>query len=303
MRLFRVGVFLLPALTCFGQTESARLSVPVPDSCKLFDPVVQTPVALGDKSSVELPSRLLAIYNNQARLVRSLKTVAEVNVIRGPKFGASAGRSRTIGSFMDFEQPASLRVTGVVPLVGSKVFDMTSDGREFHLLAPDHHKLTFFVGPAEAKPDFTAGNLNLRPQEFLDALRWVEGRLTLAKEASGPNQENRGLVEIELPPRNGKSATGKLQFNLEKGTVSSLVIYDQAGEVASELHYGDWREMSKAPGETETGCFPRRLKVVHPNEDFQIEIRFFEVMLNPKIDRGRFRMTVPRGVPNVHVNE
>jgi hypothetical protein len=271
--------------------------------CTLFEPLGEARDTSSPTGGDDLPVQLLSVYNGEAHLIRSLKATAEVHVVRGPKFGASAGKSRTIGSFMEFEQPAWLRVTGVVPLAGSKVFDMSSDGREFHLLAPDHNKLTFFVGPVEAKPDFTAGNLNLRPQEFLDALQWGEGKLSAVPQKNPQSAERNETVDIDLPPRGGEAVTGKLKFDLRKGTISSLEISTSSGEVASEIHYADWRPMQKAPGQTAEGCFPRHVQVVHPSEDFQIDIRFLEITLNPRIDRNRFYIGAPRGVPKVRVED
>ena len=284
-----------------AQDQPPRTAAPAVAECRLFDP----PRSIdGDQASAQnLRARLLASYNAQSRLVRSLKTTAQVHVIRGPKFGKSAGKSKMMGAIMDFEQPAWLRATGVAPPGGVRVFDMASDGHEFRLLAPDHNKMTLFVGPAWSQPDFSAGSLNLRPQEFLDALRWGEGQLTLAQ--SAPVSPDKGIetLEIDLPPRGGKKVTGKLRFDLAKGTVSSLALYNAEGGLISDIHYADWRHMSQQSGQTDEGCFPRRVQVIHEAEDFQIDIRILEMTLNPVIERATFRISVPRGVPTVHVSE
>jgi hypothetical protein len=284
-----------------AQDQAPREAAPAVAECRLFDP----PTGIdGDEASLQnLRARLLASYNAQSRLVHSLKTTAQVHIIRGPKFGKSAGKSKAMGAIMDFQQPAWLRATGVAPPGGIKLFDMASDGREFRLLAPDHNKMTLFVGPAWSQPDFTAGSLNLRPQEFLDALRWGEGKLLLAQSPSRAVEKGVETLEIDLPPRGGKNVTGKLRFDLAKGTVSSLTIYNAKGGLISDIHYADWRLMSQQAGQSDAGCFPRLVQVLHEAEDFQIDIRILEMTLNPTIDRARFRISVPRGVPTVHVTE
>jgi hypothetical protein len=297
------GVLLFvakPAYTC-AQDQPPREAASAVAECQLFDFPTRTD---GDEASLQnLRVRLLASYNAQSRLVHSLKTTAQVHIIRGPKFGKSAGKSKMMGAIMDFQQPAWLRAMGVAPPGGIKLFDMASDGREFRLLAPDHNKMTLFVGPAWSQPDFTAGSLNLRPQEFLDALRWGEGKLMLAQSPSRAVEKGLETVEINLPPRGGKNVTGKLRFDLAKGTVSSLTIYNAEGGLISDIHYADWRRMSQQSGQSDEGCFPRRVQVIHEAEDFQIDIRILEMTLNPTIDRARFRISVPRGVPTVHVTE
>jgi hypothetical protein len=294
-------LFVAKAAQAAAQDQPPRVAAPAAAECRLFDPRTNID---GDETFLQnLRTRLLETYNAQSRLVRSLKTTAQVHIIRGPKFGKSAGTSKMMGAIMDFQQPAWLRATGVAPPAGVRLFDMASDGREFRLLAPDHDKMTLFVGPAWSQPDFTAGTLNLRPQEFLDALRWGEGKLMLGR--SAPVAANKGIetLEIDLPPRGGKNVTGKLRFDLTKGTVSSLTIYDAEGLLISDIHYADWRLMSQQSGQTDEGCFPRRVQVIHEAEDFQIDIRFLEMTLNPAIDRATFRISVPRGIPTVHVKE
>jgi hypothetical protein len=300
-----VGVLLFAANPPHARSpdQPQREAAPVAPQCRLFDPLTS---ADGDEGSLQdLRKRLLETYNAQSRLVRSLKTTAQVHIIRGPKFGKSAGKSKMMGAIMDFQQPAWLRATGLAPPGGVKLFDMASDGREFRLLAPDHNKMTLFVGPAWSQPDFTAGSLNLRPQEFLDALRWGEGKLLLALAQLPPGAAEKGVetLKIELPSRGGKNVSGKVRFDLTKGTVSSLTIYNADGGLISDIHYGDWRLMSQQSGQTDEGCFPRRVQVIHEAEDFQIDIRFLEMTLNPPVDRARFRISVPHGVPTVHVTE
>lgn len=297
------GVLLFVAIPAHAHAhdQSAREAAPLVAECRLFDPLTTSD---GDEASTQnLRARLLASYNAQSRLVRSLKTTAQVRIIRGPKFGNSAGKSKMMGAIMDFQQPAWLRATGVAPPGGIKLFDMASDGREFRLLAPDHNKMTLFVGPAWSQPDFTAGSLNLRPQEFLDALRWGEGKLTLAQMPPGAAEKGVETLKIDLPPRGGKNVTGKLRFDVAKGTVSSLTIYNAEGELISDIHYANWRLMSQRSGQTDEGCFPRHVQVIHEAEDFQVDIRFLEMTLNPAIDRATFRISVPRGVQTVHVTE
>jgi hypothetical protein len=303
VRFLLAGIMLLPALNCFGQGYTPVGSVPAPAVCRLFDPVANTPDSSAADGSTNLRTQLLAIYNNQAHLTQTVKAVAEVRVIRGPKFGKSAGKSRVIGSFMDFEQPAWLRVIGVVPLAGTKIFDLSSDGREFRLMAPDHDKMTLFIGPSESEPDFTAGSLNLRPQEFLDALRWEEGKLAFKSESRPAVSSQSFMVDIDLPSRTGKSVSGKLQFDLTAGTVSSLRIYNATGEILSELAYADWRAASGAPGQTKEDCFPHHVRVIHPVEDYQIDIRFLEVARNSPLPRADFRFKPPHGIPVVRVSE
>jgi hypothetical protein len=269
-------------------------------SCSLFG---VSPSRNSNFSDPDFQARLLAIYNAQARLVRTMKAVAIIHATRGPKFGDKAGTSHPITGFFYFEQPALLRVTGVVPPMGRRAFDLSSDGREFHLLAPDHEAMKHYIGPVDARPDMSEIKVPeisdiARPSEILDALRWQEG--TLRKSRGAPAEGNQ-VLEFDLPVRGGKSVTGKLLFDGKTGAIASLQIYDADGELMSELFYADWQTVNDTAGGSSAGCFPRRVRLVQPMEDIQLDFRFLELTLNPQIPRTSFRLNPAPGTPIVRL--
>ncbi len=292
-----LAIATLTARSTLAQEQKAA-NTGGPAFCKLFKPV-----AANTQVDTDLAETLVGVYNAQARKIQSLKTVAEVRVFRGPKFGALEGKSKPVGAYMDYAQPSWLRVIGVVPVSGTRIFDMASDDRDFHLLAADGAKMKFYVGPNDLPADFRAGNLGLRPQEFLDALRWVEGRSSVSARERATRTGTTVTVNIDLPPRAGKPISGSLQFDVAAGTVSSLKLFNADGSILSEIHYSDWRVMARAPSEAGDGCFPWKIQVLHPVEDFEIDLRILEVTLNPKLDRSRFHIGAPRGVPTIHVTQ
>jgi hypothetical protein len=301
-RLLLVATVLLPPPNCFGQVKALRTPVPPPDACKLLDSLAADSPDSG-RSGADLAARILAIYNAQAQLERSIKTTGDVRVVRGASFGAEAGKTSMLGAFLSFEKPAWVRATGIVPLAGAKAFDLSSDGREFRLLAPDHGIMTLFTGPAEAAPDFSAGTLGLRPREFLDALRWPEGAVMLSEQRPAGGAADGVTVDFALPAGDGKSATGRLHFDMQSGVVSALQLFNAAGETDAEIHYADWRLTNDASAPAKQACYPRKVQSVHAKEDFQILIRFADVTFNSRIPRSSFRFSVPKGTRTVRVDE
>jgi hypothetical protein len=301
MNFFFMGLFLLLRLAGFSQDQKPILPTQKNTRCSLFDRDL-----IGESSfdSAEVQARLLATYNNQARLVRSIKAVAVIHATRGPKFGPKAGTSHPVTGFFDFDQPASLRVTGVAPPLGKKVFDLASDGREFRLLAPDHEIVKLYIGLVDAQPNFSAISVPeisdiARPREILDALRWQEG--TLRKTRSTGASEN-DTLEFDLPPRAGNPIIGKLKFDSKTGALASLQIRDAHGELISEIFYADWQAVAAEPADASKGCFPRRVQLVQPMEDVQLDFRFLEMTLNPRLSRVNFRVSPPPGTPVIRLS-
>ena len=305
MRFIFAGFLLLVAQPSAVSIQDQKTVAPplISASCSLFAPAI-TVRSHSDDANDARRSHLLAAYNAQARLVHSMKAVAIIRATRGPKFGARAGTSHPITGLFDFEQPSSLRATGVVPPSGRKVFDLSSDGREFHLLASDHDTMKFFVGLVDAQPNAPEiQELEIsdiaRPREILDALRWQEGTLRQAgKSATARND----VLEFDLPPRAGKALTGRLQFDPQSGAVASLQFHNADGELISEVFYADWQPLSDVGGGASQGCFPRRVRLMQPMEDVQLDFRFLELTLNPRIPRASFRVNPAPGTPVVRLS-
>lgn len=304
VRFAVTALFLLAQpLVSFAQDQKPAIPSAKSASCSLFASVIPGDSSLTN-DDVAFQTRLLAIYNAQARLVRSMKAVAIIHATRGPKFGDKAGTSHPITGFFNFEQPALMRVTGVVPPMGRKVFDLSSDGRDFHLLAPDHDIMKHYIGLVDASPDMSEIKVPeisdlARPREILDALRWQEG--TLRKSTEMPAEGNE-IVEFDLPARGGKSIIGKLIFDARTGAIASLQIIGADGELMSELFYADWQPLNDPAGGSSQGCFPRRVRLVQPMEDVQLDFHFLELTLNPRIPRANFRLSPAPGTPVVRLS-
>jgi hypothetical protein len=302
VRFVVVLLLLLPRpLAGFAQDQIPVVRPENSATCSLFGPA---PIGDSNLNGDGFQIRLLAIYNAQARLVRSMKAVAIIHATRGPKFGDKAGTSRPITGFFSFDQPALLRVTGVVPPMGKRAFDLSSDGREYQLLAPDHDIVKRYIGLVDAPPDMSAIKVPeisdiARPREILDALRWQEGSLRKLPAASAKGNQ---ALEFDLPPRAGKSISGKLLFDANTGAITSLQIYGADGELISELFYADWQPVTDSAASPSQGCFPRRVRLVQPMEDVQLDFRFLELTLNPRIPRAGFRLSPPPGTPVVRLS-
>ena len=60
---------------------------------------------------------------------------------------------------------------GQLPVVGTNIFDMESDGETFGIYIPPQNK--FITGPAALERPSAKPIENLRPQHLLDAIFWL----------------------------------------------------------------------------------------------------------------------------------
>jgi len=242
-------------------------------------------------------AQLLTAYNAQADLVHTLLAYAMVRGEGGKEFGRSAKQSAKLAATIQFQGPALLRMTGVIPFSDREI-DMASNGREFRLLVPVERKMRFLVGSVDAPGDSPNPKENLRPQPLIDALRWPIGTPAGAMEAQPTDNAGR-ILSVQLPTLRGVPRTAQVEFDLRSGTVSSFSIYGPGARLLSVVRYSDWEEVANQATGAAAGCYPRRIVLVKPQEDFQLDLRILNLDLNPPIPTAHFLLSPPKGVPVV----
>jgi hypothetical protein len=287
----KVFVLLSILSGCLG---GARLGAQTPPPCSLFD-AKPTQDATPKQSDDAI---LLDAYNAQVHLIRSLYAAAMVSG-ETRKDQAAGKKPEELPGIINMIKPDLVRIRGVLRLNSSRGFEMTSDGHEFSLLVPEDNKKVFLIGPSDAPAKSKIPRENLRPQPFLDALRWQEGKLRAVSGVAGP--ETRTL-EIELPPSRNGARTAKVEFDLRGGVVNSLAAYGDAGQLIYEAKYRDWKEMKTPSEKGVTGCFPRDIHLTRPEDDYELNLRITQIALNPDIPTSTFRPSPPRGIPVLHVD-
>jgi outer membrane lipoprotein-sorting protein len=249
-------------------------------------------------------AELLAAYNSQAHAIRSLHAVMLVRVRLGKESGLPAKRDREIPVTVDILKPDLIHVKGGIPYLGNGGFEMVSDGHEFRLFDPERGKATFLEGPADAPIQSQPNSMeNIRPQALVDALQWREGkrRKSMGRSPLSANTDTRTL-EVDVTSARGGSHSQNVVFDLRDGLVNSVATYDSAGHLILEASYGDWKAVANSGAGPSAGCFPRRIQVVQPGNENQLDIRILELTLNPEIPKSRFLLSPPQGVPIVRLD-
>jgi hypothetical protein len=293
--------FLSILSCCFGGTrlvaqagKTPIVSVSDLPSCSLFTPQPNHVAAVDD-------AILLAAYNTQVHQIRSLHVLALLRGKSGTEY-RMGDPSREIPGIIDFVAPDLIRMTGALSIMSSRGFEMASDGVEFRLLVPEEGKKRFVIGPSDAPGHSKNPRENLRPQPLIDALHWREGSLRAGSAAPSATASGTQTLEVDLPLSLNGPTVGKIEFDLSTGVANSLSIYDSSGRIVSQVTYRDWRQMSVYPEGAPTGCFPRRIHLIRPSEDYELDLHITEVDLNPEISKSVFRPSQPRGIPVVHLD-
>ena len=275
--LYARGFLALGLLLAAGCATGKRTVVP---------PAAQARPAL-DATRAELLER----YNAQARRVRSISAAVEFQPVAGSTFSGVIVEYRDVRGFILAQRPAMIRVLGQAPVIAKNIFDMVSDGREFHIFLPTKGK--FIVGPADYEKASARPIENLRPQHLTDAIFWSEvpsGSTVLTEEADAAPRRYYVLTVLRNPQ--APEIAKKIWFDRADLSVARIQRYAAAGRIMADVAYSAWADTPSADGNMP---FPREIRLARPREDYQLGIAIRKVTLNEEIAAEKFQLAQPSG--------
>jgi len=259
-------------------------------------PQVERPVAK-DATREEL----LEKYNAFAAGVNSVNSTVELKTTAGSKYSGLIQEYHEVKAFLLAARPANVRMVGQAPVIGKTIFDMASDGNEFHVWLPTKNK--FLVGEVALERTSEKPLENLRPQHLLDALLWQEIRKEETVLLEEFNDENaRYYVLTQL--RGGRSTEiyRKIWFDRADLGVARLQFFGPKGVLLSDVRYANWQALTDAPLPANGPAqFPRAVHIDRPHDDYKLDIQIAKVVLNSELEAARFQLPQPAGAELVRV--
>lgn len=269
-----------------------------------------TKVAPEAKSLIQDATReeLLSKYNQIAAGVRSVNATVELRPTAGSKYSGVIEEYHEVKAFLLAERPAQIRVIGQAPVIGTTVFDMSSDGEAFRVWIPSKNK--FLTGPVAVERTSSKPIENLRPQHLLEVLLWPEVRKEESVLFEEFNDEAaRFYVLTVLRGGYRTEILRKIWFNRTDLEVSRLETFGPKGVLLSDVHVADWEPLSsdqEHPARTlpdAVKAFPRSIRIERPHDDYQLDLQILKRTLNEEIPAERFRLDPPAGSELVRVGE
>jgi hypothetical protein len=278
---------------CHGGSVSTKTTVP--QSAK---PVVR------DATREELLDK----YNQIAQGVKTVNATVELKPTAGSKYSGIIEEYHEVKAFLLAARPADIRVIGQAPVVGTTVFDMTSDGAVFRVWVPSKNK--FLEGQVAAERNSSNPIENLRPQHLLDALLWPEIRkeeTVLFEEFDDDTARYYVLTVLRGGYR--YEILRKIWFDRANLQVSRLQGYGPKGALLSDVHVSDWEPLVADQGHPvavpagEVTAFPRAIRINRPHDDYQLDLQVTKITLNVDIPADRFKLEQPAGSELVGVGD
>lgn len=267
-------------------------------------PVAAKPV-VKDASREELLDK----YNQMATGVRTVNATVELKPTAGSRYSGVIEEYHEVKAFLLAARPASIRMIGQAPVIGTTVFDMASDSETFKVSIPSKNK--FLVGLVASERMSSKPIENLRPQHFLDALLWPEIRKEEPVVSEEFNDENaryyvltvlRGVYRAEI--------VRKVWFDRADLQVARLQSYGAKGALLSDVRVSDWQALTvdSAPSVATASAggvtaFPHAIRIDRPHDDYRLDLQITKAALNQDIPADRFKLDQPAGSELVQVGE
>ncbi len=249
--------------------------------------------------------QLIASYDHQAQSITSMNAAVTMVLTAGSAYTGVIEQYHEVSGFILAQKPADVRVIGQVPVVGTDIFDMVSNGETFHVFIPSKNK--FIVGPAVLERPSSKAIENLRPQHLTGALFWTpipaEDPVLFEQVTQGAAAYYVLTVIHRVGPSDAANAaeadweiSRKIWVDRANLEVVRIQTYDSGGQLASDVSYSDWASFGAEK-------YPRQIFVNRPASDYNLDIHIVRLTLNLAISPDRFVLKQPAGTELVRVGE
>jgi len=259
-------------------------------------------------------AQLVDAYNRQADAVRTVNASVQMSPTAGSAYSGVIHEYHQVSGFVLAARPAMIRVIGQAPVVGTNIFDMVSDGQTFRIFIPSKNE--FLVGPTQLERATKNPIENLRPQHLVDALFWPPihaGEPVVLEQVEAPPARYYALSVLRGSGSNLEIGR-KIWFDRSDLHVFRLQIYGPAGRLDSDTSYADWQNVPP-PSPQESGApataddrsaggpaiFARTLRILRPQQDYQLSVIITRLVLNSDIPADRFNLMQPAGTELVNL--
>jgi hypothetical protein len=249
--------------------------------------------------------QLIEYVNAQAAKIQSMLATVDIDASVGDPKNGRITDYKEIRGYVLARKPAMLRMKGLMPVVRNTAFDMVSDGQKFKLWIPPQNR--FVMGSDNAdhyQPDKRLENM--RPQYIYDALLLPEigedkavldngFETVLDPKKHRVEQPNYSLLVIRDGPQ-GWYLSRKIEFSRTDLLPYRQRIYDQQGNVATDVHYQDYKDYDETK-------FPSIIQIERPRENYDIILSIVKLEINKALTDDQFALDQPPGAEVVNLDQ
>ena len=235
-------------------------------------------------------SELIERINAVAESTNSLKLNVIYQLSGSLTTGDVADYRETEG-FILLKKPGFIRLIGLAFKV--KVFDMVSDGKDFHIYIPPKNKFIYGFNEQKIKPRKEIP-VNLRPQHLFSALMIAplqpspeQERLSLEEDEEGKRKYY--IVTLAREIGNGLIAfERKIWIDRFDLRIVRQKYYDLEGKVRTDVIFNNFQNYQGKD-------YPSIIDFRRPQDQYSLRIRVNKASINPNLNEDQFTLAQPAG--------
>jgi outer membrane lipoprotein-sorting protein len=256
------------------------------------------------------PDQLVKQLNDRWGALETLNATVEMKATVTHAQKGESSEYPSIRGIILLKKPTMLRVYGRVPVVGTRLLDMTSDGKEFTLWIPSKNEA--IEGPATESQTRSASQFeNLRPNFFFDSMvvRGLEPDdeyfLTSDTDTVEDASKKHLLLEPEYllnvvhrrPNSQELTMVRVVHFHRDDLLPHQQDLYDDQGTLRTQVFYG-------AYGDYGDKKYPSVITIKRPVEELQITLTLEKLTENAplKDEDFQFKSQMPPDTKIHHLN-
>lgn len=259
-------------------------------------PVPRAPSVTNTATGEELVEQL----NKRWDALQSLNVTVYIQAsVTNQKAGLARDYTSIRGHIL-MRKPEMVRVLGQVPVLGTRAFDMASDGKTFTLLVPP--KSVAYKGSNTRPPKASTGLENMRPTLFFDAMfvRGIGENDEYTKTADTDTVEDPSkkhlliIPEYMLSVMRPRPNSHELQplrvihFHREDLLPYQQDLYDEHNNLETQVIYGRYVDFG-------VNKYPSTVTIRRPMEQYQVVLTVEKVTENMPLSDDQFQIKIPEG--------
>jgi len=230
--------------------------------------------------------------------VTSLNASVTMTLTAGSAYTGVIKQYHEINGFILATTPASIRVLGQAPVVGTNIFDMVSDGETFHIFIPSQHK--FIAGPARLQRQSAKPIENMRPQHLVNAIFWepIPANAPILIEEAADEMARYYVLTVIHTANSATSPAAdvtadweiakRIWFDRADLSVARVQSYESGGKLGSDVSYSGWGTFGDVQ-------YPRQISLSRPDSDYKLRIGVKKVAFNETVPAEKFVLQQPPG--------
>ena len=282
---------------------TALLGLPLAllSGCSLFPTTRKLPMPKAPLITQTVPpEQLVAGLNDRWKALKTLNATVDMQLSVVKSKEGVAKDYTTIRGIILIRKPEMLRVLGRVPVLGTRAFDMVSDGKKFMLWIPSKNKA--MKGSNALKKRSLSQIENIRPGFFFDSLvvRGLEPDdfySVYAETITVEDPQRKHLYSIpeyilgirrRTPGSQQETPVRLIRFHRDDLLPYEQDLYDPDGDLETVVSYDAYQDY-------EGSKYPSIITIKRPLDEFQIVLTVEKVTENMELSDDQFQIKLPDG--------